>query len=557
MFIITMSNTSFQELFVQHLPNSFYGLQENDSRMGIISIARQLLNIAEEHLSSNIKSKDIKGIIVPHSGLQYSGLCAASAYSAVLGNGTNLQNIETIVMLGTRHSGKSGLLIPDIDYFKYANHKFKVNNDLYVDFHGISGVTIGNNEEFLSEHSLEIQMPFIFNLFVSTKVTILPILVGELTKHQISKISDLMLRFNSKTLWVINSDLIHANGQYGCNIDTKNLSDNLIKLESKYAINFMKPESKTYQTLLTTHNKYKASICGIAPIILWSAIAGKMKSKLIGKITSYYSSLHATKLPFLTTSEKSFSYQFNPKILFHRFNDMDYSNGTVSYLGAIYINENIINEMPLKSTLTQYEKMALLDFSKRIIININKDTSKHKLSRAWKTPPPFASGTYILKIPTFVTFKNDGSLRGCIGTTAPSHDLLYNIIQYTVDAGFRDKRPNLTYTNPISTDELLDPKLTIDINILKSPMLLSNTGIKNQRIIKKWLITKDGIMMIDKETNKTALFLPSVAKDMNWSKEQTLANLSNKAGLSGEAWKKASVDLYIIPGYEFSNKYLR
>jgi MEMO1 family protein len=551
-----MSNFEFADRFVQHLPNSFYGLNNNESLTGAISMTRQLLNLSQEYLPSNIVSSDIKAIIVPHAGLGYSGLCAASAYAAVLGDGSNLKNIKTIVMLSTRHSGKGGLLIPELDYFNYHNKKFKIDNSLYAELSTARGVTIKNDNEFLNEHSLEIQMPFIFNLFAPANVQILPILVGDLTEKQIVKIGNILSLLDLKnTLWIINSDLIHANGEYRYNVECTKLTSELIKLESQYAIHFMKPDKTSYIELMKRYNKHqkKVSICGIYAIALWTYIAGNME--LIGKITSYYSSLHMTNLDLITQSNNSIGHNINMDKMFHRFTDETSEQGCVSYLGAIYISKTSILSNPLNHYLTHYEKYSVVDFVHRIVKNVIKSTSQNKLMVGWKTPPPFISGIYLLKMACFITFKYDMVLRGCIGTTAMQNDLLSNIIKYAVEAGFNDKRPNLTKTNPLTLKEIQHKKLTIDINLLKLPQLISNGGkTPNTEIIKLWKIGTDGITIIDNNSNKSALFLPNIADEMNWNRHETLYHLSNKAGLDGNDWKKSNINIYSIPGYEFGTK---
>jgi AmmeMemoRadiSam system protein B len=175
----------FEDSFVQHIPNSYYELHDFENRVNAIFKARKLLLLADDYLHSNVNEHDIKAIFVPHAGFKYSGICAASAYNAVLGNGSRINKIKNIVILSTRHSGKAGILVPNIDYFVYNHHKFRVNNSLYTEFNTINGVIMENDIEFLEEHSIEIQMPFIWNLFVGQNIKYLPILVGQLTNKQI------------------------------------------------------------------------------------------------------------------------------------------------------------------------------------------------------------------------------------------------------------------------------------------------------------------------------------------------------------------------------------
>lgn len=548
----------FEKEFAQHLPNSFYGINPKGSFLEKIGYARNLLQMAETYLPTHISEQDIKALIVPHAGLQYSGLCAASAYQSILGQGKRVQKIKNVVVLSTRHSGKSGLLIPNLDHFIYNKTKYKIIDKFYTEFSTYDGITFDNSKEFLEEHSFEIQMPFIWNLFPGGKIKMLPILVGQLTQSQLFKIADLLSRLNTEdTLWIVSGDLMHVNGHFGYNIES-NLTHELIRKESQMAINFIQPGKESCLSLINANKTKKHTICGIHALILWTAIAKNMK--LIGKVSSYYTSLHTTNTTMIVKEKDDILPKVNIKELFHRFkNEISQRQSSVSYLGMIYLSKEKLNTYPLERRLTRYEKYAIYDFVKRITKHIIHTNPKNKLNEAYKTPPPFVSGSYLQKLAVFITFKNKGELRGCIGTTSNNTDMLSNVIKYTVEAGFNDSRPGLTRTLPIRLSEFKDG-LTIDINLLDSPRLISDVikkgkAIKpNDKILNRWDIDIDGIMLIDKHSNKSALFLPSVANEMGWNKEETLAHLSNKARLMAEDWQKPGVELYIIPGYEFGSK---
>jgi AmmeMemoRadiSam system protein B/uncharacterized protein (TIGR00296 family) len=536
----------FEERFVQHIPNSYYGLHKSENKVNAIFTAKKLLLLADEYLHSNVNENDIKAIFVPHAGLKYSGICAASAYNAVLGNGNKIKNIKNIVIMSTRHSGKAGILVPNIDYFVYNHHKFKVNNSLYTEFNTINGVTMENDNEFLEEHSIEIQMPFVWNLFVGQNIRYLPILVGQLTNKQIYDVAKALSKLHTEnTLWIISTDLMHANGGYNIQIN-KNISDTIIMRESKLLMDLVNPNKRTVLEITKKYNATKYSIPGLYVMLLWGAISQDMN--FTSRITSYYCSLHISELDIM---HKLFSnvYKFDINILLHRFDEQ--KNGCVSYLSMVYIPEKTLHKYPLSKRLSVYEKHAIYDFIKRITNFIASSPIKN-IEQARKVPPPLISGSYLQNMGLFISFKHKEILRGCIGTTSIQNNLLTNIIKYTFEAGFNDCRKNLTKENPITPDEIKDG-LIITINLLDLPLLISKSNIDNEERIKKWKIGKDGIMMIDKQTNKSAMFLPNVPLKMKWDKENTMIHLSNKAGLTSESWKNKSVQLFVLPGYEFGS----
>ena len=51
-------------------------------------------------------------------------------------------------------------------------------------------------------------------------------------------------------------------------------------------------------------------------------------------------------------------------------------------------------------------------------------------------------------------------------------------------------------------------------------------------------IGRDGIIL--SKNDMSAVFLPQVAREQGWNLEQTLTQLSQKAGLPGDAWKEGA-----------------
>jgi AmmeMemoRadiSam system protein B/uncharacterized protein (TIGR00296 family) len=550
---------NFINKFVEHIPNVYYGIEPQESKLFVIAKAQRLLTTAKNELYSHVNSADVKAILVPHSGFDYSGICMASAYSALL---RNSKKINRVVILSTRHSGKAGILIPDLDYFTFNYHKFKIDNSLYGELSTTSGITICNDIEFLEEHSLEIQMPFIYNLFNASNIKFVPMLVGELNDKQLIKISEILKKYDSdNTIWIISSDMMHVNGQYEYKMDNSTLSDSLIRYESQYSIHFLNPTKLSYLSLMKYHNrqKKKPTICGINAIILWTYIAQDMG--LIGKITSYYSSLHIKKLNMMTQDKLNNEIHVNLQSMFHRFIDTTDEEGCVSYLGAVYIPLIKNQSYLLNNYLTAYEKMALVDFVKRIVFNIANNITlgnPYSMKMSWQTPSPIISGTYLLKLASYVTFKNKNKnkMRGCIGTMSEEYDILTNITKYAGEAGFNDIRSGLTKDNPLTANEIYSGALQISINLLGAPKLLSDglsRKISNDKLIEQWQIGKDGIMIYDIVSNKTASYLPHVPHTHGWNIHKTMEELSKKAGLLYNDWKKDTINIYVISGYEFSN----
>ena len=124
---------------------------------------------------------------------------------------------------------------------------------------------------------------------------------------------------------------------------------------------------------------------------------------------------------------------------------------------------------------------------------------------------------------TFVTLKIRGELRGCIGSLAPVEPLYLSVHHNAVNAAMHDPR-----FSPVQSAEL--PGITVDVSIL-SP-------IRDLPDLDAFKLGQHGIIL--GKGAARAVFLPEVAAEQGWTKEETLAYLSQKAGLSADAWRKGA-----------------
>jgi AmmeMemoRadiSam system protein A len=123
----------------------------------------------------------------------------------------------------------------------------------------------------------------------------------------------------------------------------------------------------------------------------------------------------------------------------------------------------------------------------------------------------------------FVTLKENGQLRGCIGDIFPQRPLYKSVIGNAINAAFADPR-----FAPVRKDELA--RIRVEISALTPP-----SPVASWRDIR---IGTDGMVM--NKGGRSAVFLPQVAPEQGWDLETTLANLSMKAGLPADAWKEGA-----------------
>jgi AmmeMemoRadiSam system protein A len=133
----------------------------------------------------------------------------------------------------------------------------------------------------------------------------------------------------------------------------------------------------------------------------------------------------------------------------------------------------------------------------------------------------------------FVTLTQNNELRGCIGSLQPHQELYKDVIDNAINAGFHDFR-----FMPLEEDELNEIK--IEISVLSTPKKLDY--INEDDLLKK--INKDMGLILKKGFNSST-FLPQVWEELP-EKQEFLENLSIKAGLSKDSWKKANFWYYNV-----------
>ena len=143
-----------------------------------------------------------------------------------------------------------------------------------------------------------------------------------------------------------------------------------------------------------------------------------------------------------------------------------------------------------------------------------------------KLTTPFDFSGYTLtdklkqEMATFVTLKQHGQLRGCIGSLEPVTALYDSVHDNTVNAALRDNR-----FRQVTAEEASD--LDIHVSIL-SP-------VREVPSVDDFILGEHGIII--QRGAQRAVFLPEVATEQGWSKEETLAHLCMKAGMPSDAWK--------------------
>jgi hypothetical protein len=137
----------------------------------------------------------------------------------------------------------------------------------------------------------------------------------------------------------------------------------------------------------------------------------------------------------------------------------------------------------------------------------------------------------------FVTLTNAGQLRGCIGLMESNEPLYKTVPQMAAAAAVDDPR-----FNPVTLEDL--PKLKYEVSVL-SPMKRINN-------IDEIELGKHGVKV--QNSGKSGVFLPRVAQETGWSKEEFLNRLcQDKAGLPEDCWKDSATEISLFTAQVFSD----
>ena len=132
----------------------------------------------------------------------------------------------------------------------------------------------------------------------------------------------------------------------------------------------------------------------------------------------------------------------------------------------------------------------------------------------------------------FVTLKNRDRLRGCIGRFISDRPLIELVAEMAKASATGDPR---FFTDPITVGEL--GKLDVEISVL-SPLKLTDDPLSLK-------LGVDGIYI--KRGSASGCFLPQVATETGWSKEEFLSYCcAHKAGLAADAWKEPETEVYLF-----------
>jgi AmmeMemoRadiSam system protein B/AmmeMemoRadiSam system protein A len=436
-------------------------------------------------------TRGVAALISPHAGYVFSGQVAASAFNQ-LDPATKFENV--FILASSHRTYYEGGSVYYIGNYLTPLGEVEVNTELAKKIASESKYFSYVPEAHVSEHSLEVQLPFLQYIF-KENLKIVPIVIGTQSAKVCKEMASVLKPyFNESNLFVISSDFSHYPSWNEANYWDQQTADAILQNSPEAFLNTIKTKDDDNIPNLSTR------VCG------WTSIL---------------------TLLYLTEGSPDYAYE---KIIYKNSGDTPYGDKmkVVGYNAiAIY-----------KKTSSSSQEFKLEDNEKKELLVLARKTMTEYITgnKLPEPDPSLVPSRLLTQCGAFVTLHKDHNLRGCIGRFT-AEEPLYKVVQEMSIASSTQDRRFL----PVTPDELKD--IELEISVL-SPM-------KKIQSIEEIVLGKHGIYI--KKGNRSGTFLPQVATETGWNLEEFLGHCSrDKAGLGWEGWKDAEV--YIYEALVFSEK---
>ena len=424
---------------------------------------------------------NVAALIVPHAGYYFSGNVAASAYARLHPE----KPYKRIFLLGpSHHEWLDGASVnSEADFYATPLGEVKVDREVARQLMEADSVFSYQPKAHDREHCLEVQLPFLQRQFKDVP-PIVPIIISTNDFAKLQQMADVLKPwFTDENLFIISSDFSHYPSYAdACEVDAKTGK----AVESGNVEEFIAAIESNARSGI---RNLATSACGEFPIIT-----------LMLMLDGHYEVKHMM-------------YQNSGDIDNH-----DHSRVVGYHAFAILRGEE-------KGFLLSNEEKQML---KKIAYESIKDSLDGKSIAVANSRFSTLTPTLKEKCGAFVSLHKQGRLRGCIGHFGEDMPLYKIVAEMARAAAFEDPR-----FSPVSRNELDD--LDIEISVL--------TPMRRIHSLDEFELHKHGIYI--RKGYRSGTFLPQVADEVNWSKEEFVGHCSqDKAGLGWNGWRDAELYVY-------------
>lgn len=425
-------------------------------------------------------------IVVPHAGYVFSGQICADGFKQA-----SRQKYDVIVILGTKHTpGPEKIALYPGSGFRTPLGVAQVQKSIIASLiKEDSADCILDKSLHESEHSVEVMVPFIQVLFPRAKIV--PVVVGTPNADTCVRFGRALAKVlqNKNALIVASSDLSHYPSAEDANLVDRETTAAIAGLDiAAFHKTVVAHQNKNIPNLYT-------SACGEAPVMA-AMVAAKVLGAVRGIVVSYANS--------------------GDTLLGER-------SRVVGYSAIVLTKDNAVKSavIPTNVKPAALSSIALSPSDKKTLLRFARETISRIFLTETTPLPRSVSEAVKQKRGAFVTLRKKGELRGCVGRMNPDEPLIKTVGAMAVGAAFNDGR-----FNPLAPDELKD--IEIEISVL--------TPMKEVARASDIMVGRDGVVL--GKDGHHAVFLPQVATEQGWGREEMLDNLCRKAGLETGCWKE-------------------
>jgi AmmeMemoRadiSam system protein B/AmmeMemoRadiSam system protein A len=427
----------------------------------------------------------ILAVVAPHAGYQFSGPVAAYTYAALKG-----RKFSRVVVIAPSHYEPFDFTsIYDGDAYATPLGTVRVDKAFAKQLAKMSPTFRLSSQGHVptpkgAEHALEVQLPWLQRVLGDFELV--PVVMGDQSYENSRALGVALAKMvqGNDVLIVASSDLSHYHPY-----------DEAVKIDHK-TLNAL--QAWDYFSMSRNFEAQIWEACGGAPIVAAMIAAERMGAN------------QALVLKYANSGDTA----------------GDHSR-VVGYSADVFLKTESGKTVEPQFSLNGHEKNELLTLARKSVEYAVREKKAYE-------PTASASEALIQERGAFVTLRESGELRGCIGYTSAVKPLYMTVRDTATLAALRDSR-----FPPVSASEL--PKLEYEISVL-SP-LRRVLDIRQIKVGQHGLLMKNGAY--------EGILLPQVPVEERWDRQRFLEETCAKAGMRSGCWKDENTDIFMFTAVIF------
>ena len=425
------------------------------------------------------------GLVVPHAGYVYSGQIAADAYRQASDH-----DYDLLVILGTNHTtaGFKGMSVYQGSGYRTPLGVARIDEDAARALLEADPSFSFRPEVHQSEHSVEVQVPFVQVAFPG--VPIVAAVIGQPDLARAERFGRAVARAlaDRKILIVASSDFSHY---------------------------------PSYDDAVAVDHATVAAIAAMDAGAVWSAVTEQMVGRRPNLSTC---ACGEGAILVAMTAARELGAQRGVVLSYANSGDAVFGgpDRVVGYAAVAFTaGSGGPDTQALRTPPPAPASAELTEEDRQYLLRLARETITRYLQTETVPLPRAASPALRRRQGAFVTLEKHGELRGCIGHMAEDTPLALTVARMALHAAMQDRR-----FRPVRAVEL--PAIQVEISVLTPRRQVSGP--------EAIVVGRDGVVI--EKAGRSAVFLPQVAPEQGWGREEMLAKLCLKAGLPADCWHR-------------------